>query len=50
MSTTRMLKSAALFALGVALANAQSANPGVGSNPKAEGATEDVTSNTGPNG
>lgn len=50
MSASRIFKSTALLALGVALANAQSSNPRVGSNPKAEGSTEDVTSNTGPNG
>jgi hypothetical protein len=45
-----ILKTATVVALAAALANAQSANPGVGSNPKAEGATDEVTSNTGPNG
>ncbi|KAJ5770902.1 uncharacterized protein N7511_002953 [Penicillium nucicola] len=33
-----------------ALSTAQSANPGLGANPKAKGATSDVTSTTGPNG
>lgn len=45
-----IFKTATLVALAAALANAQSANPGVGSNPKADGATDEVTSNTGPNG
>ncbi|KAI9929590.1 hypothetical protein ASPWEDRAFT_183944 [Aspergillus wentii DTO 134E9] len=45
-----VLKALTLTTLAVAIANAQSANPGVGSNPKAQGATEKVTSNTGPNG
>lgn len=41
-----------LFAatLATAGANAQSSDPGVGSNPKAQGATSDVTPSTGPNG
>ncbi|KAJ5220038.1 hypothetical protein N7468_009242 [Penicillium chermesinum] len=40
-----------LAALVAALtANAQSVDPGVGVNPKAQGATEDVTKTTGPNG
>lgn len=46
-----ILKPALLAALAAAAsANAQSANPGLGSNPNAEGATDDVTPSTGPNG
>ncbi|CAI7677045.1 hypothetical protein N7533_000251 [Penicillium manginii] len=46
-----IFKTATLIALLAALANAgHSADPGVGSNPKAEGATDKVTSKTGPNG
>lgn len=33
-----------------ALSNAQSANPGIGTNPNAQGATDDVTPGSGPNG
>ncbi|KAJ6001562.1 hypothetical protein N7499_002535 [Penicillium canescens] len=46
-----ILKPIALATLALAAhSTAQSTNPGVGSNPKATGATEDVTSTTGPNG
>lgn len=46
-----ILKPIALATLALAAhSTAQSANPGVGSNPKATGATEEVTSTTGPNG
>jgi hypothetical protein len=49
--TMAIFKTATLIALLAALANAgHSADPGVGSNPKAEGATDKVTSKTGPNG
>lgn len=45
------LKSFLLAALvAAASVNAQSANPGLGSNPKAQGATANVTTSTGPNG
>lgn len=39
-----------LSALLTTTAYAQSANPGIGKNPAAEGATEDVTPGSGPNG
>lgn len=47
-----ILKPTLLTALAAiaATTQAQSANPGVGSNPKAQGATDDVTPSTGPNG
>ncbi|GLI74772.1 hypothetical protein PoHVEF18_003020 [Penicillium ochrochloron] len=47
-----ILKPTLLAALAATAATtqAQSANPGVGSNPKAQGATDDVTPSTGPNG
>jgi hypothetical protein len=47
-----ILKPTLLTALAamVTTTQAQSANPGVGSNPNAQGATDDVTPSTGPNG
>jgi hypothetical protein len=46
-----VLKNITLTSLALAIgATAQSANPGVGINPKAQGATADVTPSTGPNG
>jgi hypothetical protein len=46
-----VLKSITLTSLALAIgATAQSANPGVGKNPKAQGATENVTPSSGPNG
>lgn len=46
-----VLKSITLTSLALAIgATAQSANPGVGKNPKAQGATDNVTPSTGPNG
>ncbi|KAJ5152782.1 uncharacterized protein N7482_009260 [Penicillium canariense] len=46
-----IIKPALLTALAAAASTyAQSANPGVGSNPKAQGATDNVTPSTGPNG
>jgi hypothetical protein len=46
-----IMSSGFFAALAAAVsANAQSANPVAGINPKAQGANEDVTSNTGPNG
>lgn len=41
---------AALAALLVATGDAQSKNPGLGINPHAQGATEEVTPDGGPNG
>lgn len=52
-TTMAILKPTLLAALVVAVAattQTHSANPGVGSNPKAQGATDDVTPSTGPNG
>lgn len=43
----KTLSVAVLLALQ---AHAQSVNPGVGANPKAEGSTEEVTPDSGPNG
>lgn len=50
--TMAVIKSSLLVALAAAAAttHAQSANPGVGTNPKAQGATEQVTPSSGPNG
>lgn len=46
-----LLKSTILAALAAAAsANAQSADPGVGTNPNAQGATNDTTPSRGPNG
>lgn len=46
-----VLKNITLTSLALAIgATAQSANPGVGINPKAQGATEEVTPSTAPNG
>ncbi|GIK05214.1 hypothetical protein Aspvir_009318 [Aspergillus viridinutans] len=46
-----VLKSITLTSLALAIGvTAQSASPGVGINPKAQGATENVTPSTGPNG
>lgn len=47
-----LLKPTLLAALAAVAATtqAQSANPAVDSNPKAQGATDDVTPNTGSNG
>lgn len=39
-----------ILATIVRLAGAQSADPGLGVNPEAQGATEDVTPGGGPNG
>lgn len=39
-----------LLTLAAASTRAQSSNPNVGANSKTDGATEDVTSSTGPNG
>ena len=40
----------AIIAAVAALAEAQSVDPGLGVNPNAQGATEDVTPGSGPNG
>jgi hypothetical protein len=46
-----MYRSVALISLAIASgAVAQSENPGLGVNPGAEGATEEVTPGSGPNG
>lgn len=46
-----LIKSVILAALALpAQSAAQSANPGTGANPKAEGSTEEVTKDSGPNG
>ncbi|CAL5866672.1 uncharacterized protein PFLUO_LOCUS882 [Penicillium psychrofluorescens] len=46
-----VLKVGIIVAMALAaMSSAQSANPGVGINPKAQGATTDVTESTGPNG
>lgn len=39
-----------LLASCAALSQAQSSNPGIGTNSDAQGATEDVTPGSGPNG
>lgn len=46
----RKLTFATLAALLVATGDAQSANPGLGVNSHAQGATEEVTPGGGPNG
>ena len=43
-------KSILLFTACAASVFAQSANPGLGTNPDAQGATSEVTPGTGPNG
>jgi hypothetical protein len=46
-----ILKPIVLATLALAAqSTAQSANPGLGANPKAQGSTEEVTQTTGPNG
>lgn len=47
---TRVTSLAAVAAAAAGLAYAQSADPGLGTNPNAQGATEDVTPGSGPNG
>jgi len=44
------LLSKIIFAAAIAVAKAQSSDPGIGSNPNAQGATEEVTPGSGPNG
>ncbi|PMD16298.1 glycoside hydrolase family 23 protein [Hyaloscypha hepaticicola] len=44
------LLSKIIFAAAIATAKAQSSDPGIGSNPNAQGATEEVTPGSGPNG
>lgn len=44
------LLSKIIFAAAIAIAEAQSSDPGIGSNPNAQGATEEVTPGSGPNG
>jgi uncharacterized Zn-finger protein len=39
-----------LLGAAISLVNAQSSDPGIGTNPNAQGATEDVTPGSGPNG
>jgi hypothetical protein len=46
---TRFTSIATIFA-AFSLAHAQSVDPGLGTNPNAQGATEDVTPGSGPNG
>lgn len=45
-----IFKPALIAVLAAASTHAQSANPNVGANSKAKGATDDVTPSTGPNG
>lgn len=49
MFLTKALTLTTTLAL-VIKARGQSVDPGIGVNPKAQGATEDVTPGTGPNG
>jgi hypothetical protein len=46
---TRFISVATILA-AISLARAQSSDPGLGTNPNAQGATEDVTPGSGPNG
>ena len=50
MNMTRVTSLAAIVAAAASLARAQSIDPGLGTNPNAQGATEDVTPGSGPNG